>query len=68
MPLDARLSRLARWVLMADQRGFDYGLRLPARDIRPGTGAAHLHACLEALATFDSRANGGQTGAVPGAT
>ncbi|HQQ71741.1 MAG TPA: DUF58 domain-containing protein, partial [Alicycliphilus sp.] len=47
---EARLSRLAAWVLQADRLGLDYGLRLPARQIAPNSGAAHRRCCLEALA------------------
>jgi uncharacterized protein (DUF58 family) len=47
---EARLSRLAAWVLQADKLGLDYGLRLPAQEIQPGAGEAHKRRCLEALA------------------
>jgi uncharacterized protein (DUF58 family) len=47
---EARLSRLTAWVLQADKLGLDYGLRLPGRQIPPGTGEAHKRRCLEALA------------------
>jgi len=47
---EARLSRLAAWVLQADKLGQDYGLRLGNRQIPPGTGEAHKRRCLEALA------------------
>lgn len=45
-----RLSRLTAWVLEADQRGVDYGLRLPQLELKPANGAAHKQRCLEALA------------------
>lgn len=48
--LEARLSRLAAWVLMADHLGLDYGLRVPGREIAPDQGPAHRARCLEALA------------------
>lgn len=48
--LEARLSRLTAWVLMADRLGLDYGLRLPGLDIPPDQGAGHRARCLEALA------------------
>ena len=48
---EARLSRLCAWVLAADERGLDYGLRLPGLEIAPAGGAAHRRHCLEALAT-----------------
>jgi uncharacterized protein (DUF58 family) len=46
-----RLSRLTAWVVQADKLSLDYGLRLPAQQIPPGTGEAHKRRCLEALAT-----------------
>jgi uncharacterized protein (DUF58 family) len=48
--LEARLSRLTAWVLMADRLGLSYGLRLPGREIAPDEGPAHRARCLEALA------------------
>jgi uncharacterized protein (DUF58 family) len=52
---EAQLSRLAAWVLMADQQGLRYGLRLgqasPAHADQPAdSGPAHRQACLRALA------------------
>jgi uncharacterized protein (DUF58 family) len=48
--LEARLSRLCAWVLMAEAQGVDYGLRLPGVEIAPAQGPAHRAQCLEALA------------------
>ncbi|CAA9429423.1 MAG: FIG002343: hypothetical protein [uncultured Ramlibacter sp.] len=48
--IEARLARLAAWVLQADKLGVDYGLRLPGQEIRPDTGEGHRRRCLEALA------------------
>ena len=45
-----RLSRLCAWVLQAEKFGIDYGLRLPALEIKPSSGEAHRRNCLEALA------------------
>ncbi len=45
-----KLSRLCAWVLQADKLGLDYGLRLPAQEIKPSRGEAHRRQCLEALA------------------
>lgn len=47
---EQRLSRLAGWVLAAEQAGARYGLRLPARALAPDRGDAHRSACLQALA------------------
>ena len=48
--LEARLSRLTAWVLIAERLELDYGLRLPGREIPPGQGTSHKTRCLEALA------------------
>lgn len=47
---ESRLSRLAAWVLAADARQLEYGLRLPGLEIGPDSGAAHKLRCLRALA------------------
>lgn len=52
-----RLSILARWVVDADRRGEDYGLRLPGREFAPAHGAAQRLSCLEALALFGEDAS-----------
>jgi len=49
---EARLSRLCRWVLDAEQAGASYGLRLPGTEIKPASGQTHLRKCLESLALF----------------
>ena len=46
-----KLSRLCAWVLQAERLGLAYGLRLPAREIKPASGEAHKRQCLEALAS-----------------
>jgi uncharacterized protein (DUF58 family) len=50
--LEAKLSRLAGWVLAAEDAGLRYGLRLPGTDLAPGHGDAHRTACLTALALY----------------
>ncbi len=45
-----KLSRLCAWVLEADKRSLDYGLRLPGLEIKPASGLAHKKRCLQALA------------------
>ena len=50
--VEARLSRLCRWVLDAEKMGSVYGLRLPGTDIKPSSGQTHLRVCLERLALF----------------
>lgn len=50
MDTEHKLSRLCAWVLSADKLGLDYGLRLPALQIKPSSGEAHKRLCLEALA------------------
>lgn len=50
MDLEARLSRLARWVLDADAAHMRYGVRLPDAMIFVGSGSQHRDQCLTALA------------------
>ena len=47
---EARLSRLAAWVLAAHSQDLHYGLRLPHTEIALGSGTAHRDRCLQALA------------------
>ncbi|MDB5961926.1 MAG: hypothetical protein JWP59_3220 [Massilia sp.] len=54
LPVEARLSRMTRWVLMAEQRGLPYGFRLGTEQMAPGAGVAHQAACLQALALYGS--------------
>ncbi|MCG6975900.1 MAG: DUF58 domain-containing protein [Acidiferrobacterales bacterium] len=49
---ETRLSQLCRWVIDAEAEGMIYGLRLPGQQIKPASGEAHRHRCLEALALF----------------
>lgn len=50
--VELRLSQLCRWVLLAEQEGWTYGLEIPGHRIDPDQGPAHRNACLEALAHF----------------
>jgi uncharacterized protein (DUF58 family) len=50
---ESRLSRLTRWVLLADQDGLRYGLRLPGLELAPDAGESHRLACLRELALYD---------------
>jgi uncharacterized protein (DUF58 family) len=60
LDVEARLSRLAGWVLAAEKSGALYGLRMPGTELAPARGEAHRAACLEALALFglDDRKEG----------
>ncbi|GAA4006406.1 DUF58 domain-containing protein [Comamonas faecalis] len=52
---EARLSRLAAWVLQADRLDLPYGLRLgPATRIEPSSGSAQRSRCLQALALHET--------------
>ena len=52
LELEARLSRMTRWVLEAEQRALPYGFRMAGREFAPSAGAAHQAACLHALALY----------------
>jgi uncharacterized protein (DUF58 family) len=47
---EARISRLAAWVLAAEAAGMSYVLELPDQRLGPRLGVLHRHACLRALA------------------
>lgn len=47
---EAQRSRLCSWVLLAERRGWTYGLQLPGHRIPHGQGPLHCRQCLEALA------------------
>lgn len=49
---EAKLSRLARWVIESEATGLRFGLRLPQQELEPAAGAAHRDRCLQALALF----------------
>jgi len=51
--VEKRLSILTRWIIDADRKQQDYGLRMPGADFPPGHSEAHRHACLQCLALFD---------------
>lgn len=55
--VEQRLSRLATWLLQAEQQsanGPAYALHLPGRAIPAGRGPQHLRDCLDALATWST--------------
>lgn len=52
--VEARLSRLARWVLDADAAGLAYGLRLPGQTLDPASGRGQRERALEMLALFQA--------------
>ncbi|MDR1662714.1 MAG: DUF58 domain-containing protein [Azoarcus sp.] len=55
-PDEARLSRLAAWLLRAEQSGQCYALWLPGHEFPPGRGETHLYCCLAALALHGGKA------------
>lgn len=52
MGIEARLSRLTRWLIDAHAQGLAYGVRLPGKEIPLGLGARHFQDCLEAFALY----------------
>lgn len=49
---EARLARLTRWALDANDAGVNFGLRLPGHTLAPGFGEQHLGTALESLALY----------------
>lgn len=52
LSVEAALSQLCLWVLLADAQGAQYGLILPQQTIERNSGDQHREACLTALALF----------------
>ena len=50
MDVEARVSRLTRWVLLAEENGMSYALHVSGKRIACGMGEAHRHQCLKMLA------------------
>ena len=48
--IEAQLSRLCAWVLMAEKLGVRYGLRISGQNLAPANGLTHQQRCLQALA------------------
>lgn len=55
MDVEARLSRLTRWLLEAHAQGLSYGLVLPGKTVPLGYGPRQQQECLEALALHGIR-------------
>lgn len=57
---ETRLSILTTWIIEADRRLEDYGLRIAGEEFSPAHGELHRRECLEALALFElDTENGG---------
>lgn len=56
MDTEAKLSRIARWVIDAEARGLPYAFRVGAADYAAALGPAHRDACLRALALYPRNA------------
>jgi len=52
MDLEAKLSRMTRWVLDAEAQRLPYAFRLGEFSLEAACGAAHRDACLRALALY----------------
>jgi uncharacterized protein (DUF58 family) len=52
MDIEARLSRLARWVIEAEAQGLPYAFRLGDVMLDAAIGPVHREACLRALALY----------------
>jgi uncharacterized protein (DUF58 family) len=54
LPVEARLARLARWIIDAHTAALSFGLRLPAATLPPAPGDAQRERCLKALALYQN--------------
>ncbi len=50
--LEAALSQLCLWILVAESQGAQYGLKIPGHTLEPNIGEQHREQCLQALALF----------------
>ena len=50
--LEARLSQLCLWILIADSHNLQYGLKMPRCTIEPNSGPQHREHCLQILALY----------------
>ncbi len=57
LPTEQRLSHLCHWALAFHRNQEEFGLRLPALTIDPGSGDRHLESVLRSLALFGKDAN-----------
>ncbi|RMH90851.1 DUF58 domain-containing protein [Lysobacter pythonis] len=58
LPHEARIRRLAHWIDLADREGRRWRLALPLQaPLGPGSGPAHRHECLRALALMPEGAD-----------
>ena len=53
MDVEMRLSRMARWVLEAEQQGLPYAIKIGQHEYATALGPAHQSACLRALALYE---------------
>jgi uncharacterized protein (DUF58 family) len=54
MEIEAKLSRMTRWVLEAEVRGLPYAFRAGSTVLSAAIGPAHQAACLQALALYET--------------
>lgn len=55
MDIEQSLSILTRWLCDAHANHMTWGLRLPAVEIAPASGASHFHTCLRHLALYGTQ-------------
>lgn len=50
--VEAALSQLCLWILVAESQGAQYGLKIPGCTLEPNTGEQHRDMCLQKLALY----------------
>ncbi|MGS0741568.1 DUF58 domain-containing protein [Glaciimonas sp. GG7] len=53
MDVEAKLSRMTRWIMTAEMLGLPYAFQIGGIDYPTAIGPAHQQACLEALALYE---------------
>ena len=51
--IEAALSQLCLWILLAESQGIQYGLKIPGVTLAPNTGEQHRELCLRELALYE---------------
>ncbi len=59
LELEARLSQIARWVVLSERAGVRYGVQIGGHRILPGLGPTHYHHCLRLLAGYGEKQGAG---------
>jgi uncharacterized protein (DUF58 family) len=61
LDVEARLSKMTRWIVDAHDDGHPYGIRIPGAELPPAISRGHRHQCLARLALYNEPAISGRS-------